>query len=254
MIDTILIDQGDLQAQPNFENFTEFVNRYGVIVEDDLVFDLQSNETLSFGTQLGSVSLPYPYWMRVPVSDDKVAGSLSSVILPWASSLGITDSDVGPLEVIPVLESTRFSAINFNPTELNPRSRVFDDVTREQLIVSLMGVALTGPSANGNSAEESFRLVVVGDSDWITDPLVSRSEDNLVLGLNLVDWLAQDDTLAAIRSKVVTTRNLLFTSDTHRNLVQYANIGGVPLAFVVIGLLRWARRRQISLKEFEREK
>ncbi|MCH8992006.1 MAG: prolyl oligopeptidase family serine peptidase, partial [Acidobacteria bacterium] len=45
-------------------------------------------------------------------------------------------------------------------------------------------------------------------------------------------WLAQEDKLASVRSKVASTRQLLFDSSTHRNVVQYANIVGVPVLLV----------------------
>ena len=83
--------------------------------------------------------------------------------------------------------------------------------------------------------------------------IVSRAQENLALGLNLVDWLAQEDALADIRSKVITTRALIFDSPTQRNIVQYANILGLPLLFIVLGLARYARRRRINLKVYRSE-
>ena len=66
MIDSILIDQSQLIAGENRYSFKDLPERFGVIVENDLVFDLQANETLSFNTQVGSVFLPYPFWVRAP--------------------------------------------------------------------------------------------------------------------------------------------------------------------------------------------
>lgn len=102
--------------------------------------------------------------------------------------------------------------------------------------------------------ENPFRLVVVGDSEWLTDPVVSRAQENLALGLNLVDWLAQEERLAEIRSKVIATRTLIFDSPAHRNIVQYINIAGVPLAFIALGMVRYFRRRSTSVRTYIREK
>ena len=102
--------------------------------------------------------------------------------------------------------------------------------------------------------EEQFRLVVLGDSEWISDSLVTRYEENLAVALNLIDWLAEEKTLATIRSKVVSPRPLLFDSSTHRNTVRYINIIGIPMAFIILGLVMYLRRRSISLKVYGRER
>ena len=130
MVDSVVIDQSRLIASKNRNSFGYLPEEFGIIVEDDLVFDLQSNETLSFNTGVGSVFLPYPFWMRVPVTDRKVTGNVGSVLLPWASSVGIAESERGRVEVVPLLETTEFAAIDFNYGDVRPNSPVFEEVTR----------------------------------------------------------------------------------------------------------------------------
>ena len=123
---------------------------------------------------------------------------------------------------------------------------MFQEVTEENQVRAVLGAAVS--DAGG------FRLAVVGDADWITDQMVQRSPDNLFLGLNLVDWLAEEELLADVRSKVVSTRRLEFSSSTHENTVQYVNIAGVPLGFMLVGLLLYARRRAMGVQEYRRER
>ena len=92
-----------------------------------------------------------------------------------------------------------------------------------------MGVAVTRPAPGGE-----LRLVVFGDSDWIGDSVAGQYQENLGLALNLVDWLAEEDLLRDVRTKVISSRQLLFSSDLHRNVVQYSNVAGVPALLVVI--------------------
>jgi ABC-type uncharacterized transport system involved in gliding motility auxiliary subunit len=248
MVDPVVVNQQVMFAVPNQFHFGDFVEDYGVVIEDNLVFDLRSHETLAFNTARGSIFLPYEYWARVPTVDRKVAGQVESVLLPWASSIGTTDSRVGDVEFIPLLRTTPFGVADYsygdvspnNPSLANPNSRPFEND---------IGVAVEG-GANGGSI---FRLIVIGDSDWLTERIVNRAPGNLALGQNLVDWLAQEDALAEIRSKVITTRALIFDSPTQRNIVQYANILGLPLLFIVLGLTRYARRRRINLKVYSNE-
>ncbi len=243
MIDSIAVDQSRLVAGENRYSFKDLPERFGVIVESDLVFDLQANETLSFQTQVGSVFLPYPFWVRAPVIDKKVAGNVESAVLPWASSLGISESQRELVEVIPILETSEFSAIDFTYRDLRPNSQTFEEITPDNLVQSLVAVAVAEKTADGG---EAYRIVVVGDSGWLTDALVSRSQENIALALNLVDWLAQEDRLASVRSKVVSSRDLLYSSPTHENAARWLNIAGVPLIFVLFGAVRSIRRRRFG--------
>ena len=243
MIDSILVDQSQLIAGENRYSFKDVPERFGVIVENDLVFDLQANETLSFGTQVGSVFLPYPYWVRAPVIDKKVAGNVESAALPWASSLGIAESRRDAIEVIPILETSEFAAIDFTYRDLRPNSQTFEEITPDNLVQSLVAVAVAEKTSNDADA---YRLVVVGDSGWLTDGMIARSQQNAALGLNLVDWLAQEDRLASVRSKVVSSRDLLYSSPTHENLARWLNIAGVPLLFILFGAIRSIRRRRFG--------
>ncbi|MCH8185046.1 MAG: Gldg family protein [Chloroflexi bacterium] len=254
LIDMFVVDPSvGLVAIPNPNSFAGFVSRYGIVVDENLVFDLRSHETLVFTTQLGDTPREYPYWMRVPIADQKVAGGVQSAVLPWASPLGITDAPIGEVDVVPLLETTSFAAIDFNPGDLRPNSPVFDNVTQQNLIESLMGVTVTGRGDAGDTTGD-FRLVIVGDSDWLTDSLANRSPDNLLLALNLIDWLAQEDALASVRDKVVSSRQLLFSSTTHQRVVRLANVVGVPILFVIIGFVRFFIRRRVTQRSYSREK
>ena len=256
MIDRVGVDTGRLQARPNRHSFAEFVNRYGVIVDDNVLFDIGSNERITFNTASGGVLVEYPYWMRVVSVDTKVSGDIPPVLMPWASSVAFDNEYVGRVEMLPLLQTTEMATVDYNYREnpdVSPNSAALDEVTRGDLIANFVGVAVTGPttpsSGNGGAPGE-FRLIVTGDSDWLSDAIVGRAQENLAVALNLVDWLAQVDTLASIRSKVITNRQLLFPPSTHRNTVQYANIAGVPLLFVVIGLFRFLRRRSIGVRTY----
>ena len=117
-----------------------------------------------------------------------------------------------------------------------------DDTDKQLLAVGLEG------SAYGSQAtdDQQFRLVVVGDSDWLTDNIATRYQSNLIVALNWIDWLAQEEALASIRSKVITSRTLLFSSKALKNFVQYVNIVGVPLILIFVGGIRFIRRRQFT--------
>ena len=248
LVDPVFINPQQMAAFPNQFHFGDFLEPYGVLVEDNLVFDLRSNETITLGT----VMLPYPYWPRVPTVDRKVAGEVESALVPWASSLGITDSQVGAVEVIPLMRTSPFASVDYAYSDVTPDSPQLD-VNDRQLFESDIAVAIesTEMQAGGGSGSP-FRMVIVGDSDWLTDPFVNQAQENLALGLNLIDWLAQEENLAEIRSKVITTRNLTFSSPTHRNIVQLANVAGIPIVFIILGIVRYITRRSKGLRTYAR--
>ena len=252
MVDRFTVDQAQLMARPNRHSFADFVNLYGVIVDDNVLFDIGSNQQIPFSTPSGVVTIDYPYWMRVTSVDAKVAGDVPSVVMPWSSSVAFDNDFVGRVEMLPLLQTSEWAAVDYNYREspdVSPRSEAVTSVTEADLVPNFVGVAVTGSADNGGE----FRLVVTGDSDWLSDDVLQLAQENLAVALNLVDWLAQEDTLSDVRAKVITSRELLFPPSTHRNLVQYANIAGVPLLFVLIGLFRFLRRRGVGLRRYDGE-
>ena len=206
-----------------------------------MVYDLQANETLGFSAGMrGNVMLPYPYWIRAVIEDKKVAGNVDSVVLAWANTLGILDLPDSQYSITPLIRSTNYAAVDDSFRNLKPDSPIFTDPLQTNFFSS--DLAVTAEGSNGS------RVVIVGDADWISESATQRFSNNVLLGLNLLDWLAQEDKLASVRSKVVSERNMVFSSDQHRNLVQYLNIGGVPLLLILLGLLRFWRRRTKGFK------
>ena len=254
LLDPIVVfpdnQSGALLGIENTASMASFVRRYGVFVDSDLLLDFRSYSTFP-----GS-GLPYPYWMRVPVIDDKIAGNAETVVLAWASSVGSTRSDIGTVEVIPLLE-TRSSAARMELTggarAFNVSPDILPQAPQTELREQLAGVAVTG-QAPAADAGTLFRMVVVGDADWITDTVLNQPDgpNNLLLFSNLVDWLAQEDALAEIRSKLITSRHLLFDSQTHQNLVQFGNVVGIPAFFALLGIVRFLMRRRATRRIYGR--
>ena len=244
LIESSTIDRSRLVAVPNRNSFARFPAEFGVIVEDDLVFDRQSNETLSFSSAQGSVFIPYPFWARARVVDSTVGGGIQSALMAWASSIGVAESARDRVDVLPVIESSEFAAIDFEYGDVRPNAPIFNEVQPGNLVQSLMGVAIS--QRERAEGQPGFRLFVAGDADWLSDSIVARAQGNIFLGLNMVDWLAQEDILADVRKKVVTSRALLFSSPTHENVARWANVAGVPALLIALGLARAMRRRRFG--------
>jgi len=90
------------------------------------------------------------------------------------------------------------------------------------------------------------RLVVVGDSDFVSEQFSDKPE-NLAFAFNTVDWLSQDEELITIRTKDVAPHQLVFSSEITRNFVRYFNLIGLPLLIALAGLIHLRRRHSLSM-------
>jgi ABC-2 type transport system permease protein len=254
LIDSTIADTQRFVARANPDNFNDFVLRYGVFVHENIVMDPESHDTLSFTTATGAILLPYPFWVKAPTVESKISGNTESILLPWAASIELVDRpEISAVDRFILVQSTDAGVLRWDYQDIEPQpelsayGREGDEFAEQLLAVGISGRASVG-SVNGDA---DFRMVVVGDSEWLTDPIAVINQGNIVLALNWVDWLAQEEALASIRSKVVTSRELLFSSNAHKNTVQYINIVGVPALLVLLGALRFWRRRQFSQKIYQ---
>lgn len=113
----------------------------------------------------------------------------------------------------------------------------------------------TGPLKEG--AAHTRLIVVTAPSLDATDTLINGQNageivflNNLVATHDVVDWLAEDEDLVAVRSKKVD-RPLAKLESGERNVVKYLNIVGAPLLLVAFGIGYWRvrehRRKRYSL-------
>ena len=88
----------------------------------------------------------------------------------------------------------------------------------------------------------SARIFVMGSGEF----LISRNRlqrSSIVFLQNLIDWLVQDEDLIAIRSKG-SIRPLEPVDEATSIFYKYGNILGVPLLFVLFGVVRWQLRKR----------
>ena len=101
------------------------------------------------------------------------------------------------------------------------------------------------------------RLVVMGDSSLLSDEYLRAAgyvpayKADLLFGLNVIDYVAHDRQMAAIRAKGITPRTISFEKESTPPMLTALNVVGVPLAFILFGVLRWrwrtARRARARL-------
>ncbi len=85
------------------------------------------------------------------------------------------------------------------------------------------------------------RLVVIGDSDFLTDDWISNA-GNLTLALNSVSWLAHREQALGIAPRAVEQVNLFLTGQQMLTIFLITLVG-MPVAAIILGVVVWRRRR-----------
>jgi len=233
-----------MTATSTAANLNLMLNEWGVKVDRALAYDLKSNENVTLRGRSVNYILPYPLWLRALASPhNNVLGNLKAVILPWASPLELIKNKLKKdTKVIPLLTTSKYAGkIGPAALDISPQRHWPSDNLSSQLLA----VALEN-KFNGRLS----RLLVVGNSQFSTEQFLSNSPANAVFMLNAIEWLSQDQALAAIRSKNLSRAPLLFTSDSQRQTVKYLNVIGIPLLVILAGVLILWRRRKISHRTF----
>ncbi|HEC18647.1 MAG TPA: ABC transporter [Gammaproteobacteria bacterium] len=109
----------------------------------------------------------------------------------------------------------------------------------------VLGVALTRAlgSSDGDAPQPQQRVVVTGDGDFLSNAYLGNGA-NLLLGMNMVNWLVNDDRLINIPVKTATDKNLQL-SPRAQAAIGFGFLVALPLVLTISGLLiSWRRRRR----------
>lgn len=244
LIDAVSVSPRASYSSPNEESFADFLKEYGVNVQENLVYDLRSNESVRFGAGTGgplSYVLPYPFWARVRAFDQTspITNKIESLVLPWASPLIL---DEGKLKeqgwaVTKLLFTTRFGGTVKAGASIAPDQQLPQENLGEQLVA----VSLEGTKMQEDG--KKTRIVIVGDSDFLSDQFVGNSPENMAFGIGALSWLGQEESLASIRIKQKAEHRLLFENATQVGVVKYGNLALALLVPTGYGLFRLMRRR-----------
>jgi len=244
--DGVKVGEG-LSAEKNPAGLNTILEKYGLRVNEDLVLDRAAGMA-SFSQGFFAFTLPYPYWPKITKNglnqENAAVSRLESVVLPWTSSLNIKSDILTDKTRVDILVKTSPDSWrltdNFN---LSPQQNFSPTGGQgsQDVVVYLEGHF---SSAFGEESTDQGRLIVAGDSDFLTDRIAANMPDNLIFFQNLVDVLALDDDLIKIRSKGVSERPIRILSDGARNFLRYGNIFALTLIVIIFGFTRYYFRRR----------
>lgn len=266
-------------GQPNNTGLDDLLGAYGFKIGQDFVFDMQAAAPgpVDLGGQKMLESLPM--FMAVPYKDDKsfsVMAGIRGAVFPYASSVQL----VGPLDggkaqnggklwtlaqSAPsswketgffVFQPEMYRQRGKNPAEGKTSGSfglgyAFEGKLKSAFAPAAQNAAMSSPDQAAGESKKPVRLIVFGDSDFVSDEYaqISRFLPIYVAGAqmlyNAISWTLEDETLIPIRAKTFTARPLTAeVSDATAITIKWLNMAGVPLAFCAYGLVRWRLRRR----------
>lgn len=94
---------------------------------------------------------------------------------------------------------------------------------------------------------KSQRVVIVGSGGFLANTFITNG-GNLDLGINMVNWLAGDDTLITIQPKPLKDANVVIPTTTTGKitamLVFFGFRLGLPILLLIAGVMIWMKRRK----------
>ena len=88
-------------------------------------------------------------------------------------------------------------------------------------------------------------MIIIGDSDFLTDQFAQNSPENIAFGIGSIAWLGEEESLADIQLKQRGAARLLFENETQIALVKYGNLAFAIVLPIGYGMFRLLRRRNL---------
>ncbi len=279
-------DQPQL-GRKNDHGLDDLLEHYGFKIHDDIVMEPQLHSA-GVVTVRGRQMLQSSPVFTVATQLDRtntITARLKGIIFPMASSVEQVKDKQAGLQVSALAQSSsdawhQAGMFVFDPeTPLKPQPDkgpfTYAFAAKGKLTSFFAGKA--HPNAKGEKVEPASpnvslapgeeqaldnstgepRIVVVGDSNFVSDEYlqvmqaIPTYQVDVIFALGIFDWLVQDETMSALRQKVVQARPLQIEKEGTRSLIKYGNIVGVPLLFILFGVFRWqmrnARRRNAKI-------
>ncbi|MDH5301404.1 MAG: GldG family protein [Gammaproteobacteria bacterium] len=90
--------------------------------------------------------------------------------------------------------------------------------------------------------EQHQRIIVIGDADFLSNAYLGQA-GNLQVGLNIIDWLSNDDQLISIPAKTAVDQQLNLSS-VQQGIIAVSFLLLLPLGLLTVGLWLWFKRRR----------
>ncbi|HRN86395.1 MAG TPA: GldG family protein [Candidatus Dojkabacteria bacterium] len=246
-------------------NLNTFLEHYGITVETKVLLDESFTPIIN-----GFDQIAYPYW--VLATDEGInreippLNTLQASTFLWTNPL--TKNEKEGLDYTELITTTNLAweesgdVINIDFKEFSPSDQKkytisylvegqIDSAYKDKDIPTLADTGKNDERTDENkrvNSSDNIRMVVFGDSDFVSDSFINANEQNPVLFLNLVDWMANSNDLSSIRAKGVTTRPLEALDNEDKNIYKAVNSASIPVIIALTGLVYLRKRKNSPSK------
>ena len=219
---------------------TGLVREWGAEPGNNVVIDASGVGRLFGGDASVPVAASYPQHAIT-------AGFELLTAFPLARSIAPADKPVQGRTSQTIIET---SSRSWAETDLAPKGQVALNPEKGDKPGPISIAVATSAAAQGDAAAKKpdegekaeTRFVAIGDSDFATNAALGI-QGNRDLFMNTVNWLAQQESLIAIRPKDAADRRLTVTAE-QMTILTWMSVVFIPAAVLGAGIFAWWRRRE----------
>jgi gliding-associated putative ABC transporter substrate-binding component GldG len=253
--DRVEVNMQQQQASMVRSNIFGLLQHYGISIKNNLVTDAQCGQ-IQVQRQQGifrmATPVEYPLFpMITNVNEDNlIVKNLDQMQMIYASEIDTTRVGSG-LQVTPLLFTSDNSGeikgprynININQYMQADLKQMFQEAPK--VVAAIYNGSLHSYFADNaeypeaKKSVESASIIVLPDSQFMTDDAGAGAQPNLDFVQNSVDYLASESTLIEIRSRGSEFRPLQEISASARKAVKWINILLPSLLLIIFGILHY---------------
>ncbi|HQQ78451.1 MAG TPA: GldG family protein [Thermoanaerobaculia bacterium] len=166
----------------------------------------------------------------------------SAVVFPLARSVSVAASPAPGWTATPLVETSPDGWGETDIRELQKTGRPAKDEKDVKGPVCLVAAAESAPAADKAESKKRARVVVFGDSDWVSNAGIANAANRLLL-TSAANWALEREALVAIPPKNAD-QVAVTLSRRDVGLIAFFVLLLLPVAAVGLGLAIWVRRRR----------
>lgn len=225
--DPVNVNPQTMSGENSKINVNDIIGPYGLTVNFNIIMDLKNYENVVISGENNYI-IPYPFWIRPIIPSNEVARSLGAtyrrMALLWPSSIEI--HRMKGISYYPLLKTSDYAAKQDSFYMLEPTQNF--EAYAQKRNTYFLSVA-----CERKQSDKRFRIVVIGDSEFVDDSFLQQNQENLGFILSAIHWLARNEILLGLKQKNIKPEAFNFPSKTIREGIRYTTL--VIMALMVAG-------------------
>jgi len=240
----VMLDPPDNLKEPApMPRLTALLKEWGISASQSVIVDLSGR------TSVATVAVGAPPYPTHAITEGFALITAFPLVRAITPAADAPDARKGQS----FLQTAQASWAEMDLSSLEDPSKLTADPTKGDLDgpvsigVATAVPAATPPPASGtdkpadDAPKPETRVAAVGDSDFAANAYLGTG-GNRDLFMNVVNWLAQQQNLIAIRPREASDRRLTLTANAQM-MMMWLSIVIIPAGVLGVGVLTWWRRR-----------